>query len=312
MIMHPYRTDLNGRDVSDFQDPRGVRIFVEFANALRDRDDAYVEYVWQWKDDPDRLEPKQSYIKKFAPWGWILGTGLYLEDVQGEIRAMAARLVRVSVGITVLCALLLLFVAAQSMRLERRRAKAEDELRESHEKYRALVESATEGTLMVLDGRPAFANPTMLALLDVPENGLGLLDLDEILAADAAVPGPGAGRPERRGDRPQAPRRERRRRRPVLEPHLLRRAGRPRSRRPAASGGRAGPGFGRAARPGQGKPDRRPPGLPDVPPRTRRAARGPAGFLRYRRHRVPGRGADDRPGGSAPWWSRPRASRSAS
>jgi len=187
MIMHPYRTDLNGRDVSDFQDPRGVRIFVEFANALRDRDDAYVEYVWQWKDDPDRLEPKQSYIKKYAPWGWILGTGLYIEDVQAEIRAMAARLVRVSVGITVLCALLLLFVAAQSMRLERRRAKAEDELRESHEKYRALVESATEGTLMVLDGRPAFANPTMLALLDVPENGLGLLDLDEILAADAAV-----------------------------------------------------------------------------------------------------------------------------
>jgi signal-transduction protein with cAMP-binding, CBS, and nucleotidyltransferase domain/predicted metal-dependent phosphoesterase TrpH len=187
MIMHPYRTDLNGRDVSDFQDPRGVRIFVEFANALRDRDDAYVEYVWQWKDDPERLEPKQSYIKKYAPWGWILGTGLYIEDVQDEIRTMAARFVRVSVGIAVICALLLLFVAAQSMRLERRRAKAEDELRESHEKYRTLVESATEGTLMVLDGRPAFANPTMLALLDIPESGLGLLDLDEILASDAAV-----------------------------------------------------------------------------------------------------------------------------
>ena len=187
MIMHPYRTDLDGRDVSDFQDPRGVRIFVEFANILRDRDEAYVEYVWQWKDDPDRLEPKQSFIKKFAPWGWILGTGLYIEDVQGEIRAMAGRFIGVSIGITALCALLLLFVAAQSMRLERRRAKAEDELRESHEKYRTLVESATEGTLMVLEGRPAFANPTMLALLGVSENGLGLLDLDEILAADAAV-----------------------------------------------------------------------------------------------------------------------------
>ena len=183
MIMHPYRTDLNGRDVSDFQDPRGVRIFVEFANALRDRDDAYVEYVWQWKDNPDRLEPKQSYIKKFAPWGWILGTGLYLEDVHREIRAMAARFVRVSIGITVLCALLLLFVATQSMRIERRRAKAEDELRESHEKYRTLVESATEGTLMVLDGRPAFANPTMLDLLDVTEDELRLLDLVEVLPA---------------------------------------------------------------------------------------------------------------------------------
>ena len=198
MIMHPYRTDLNGRDVSDFQDPRGVRIFVEFANALRDRDDAYVEYVWQWKDDPERLEPKQSYIKKFAPWGWILGTGLYLEDVQREIRAMAARLVRVSIGITVLCAMLLLFVATQSMRIERRRAKAEDELRESHEKYRTLVESATEGTLMVLEGRPAFANPTMLDLLDVTEDELMLLDLAEVLPEGfaARIPGPSGVRAE--------------------------------------------------------------------------------------------------------------------
>jgi PAS domain S-box-containing protein len=198
MIMHPYRTDLNGRDVSDFQDPRGVRIFVEFANALRDQGDAYVEYVWQWKDDPDRLEPKQSYIKKFTPWGWILGTGLYLEDVQREIRAMAARLVQVSIGITALCALLLLFVAAQSMRIERRRAKAEDELRESHEKYRTLAESATEGTLMVLEGRPAFANPTMLDLLDVTEDELMLLDLAEVLPEGfaARIPGSEAARAE--------------------------------------------------------------------------------------------------------------------
>jgi len=198
MIMHPYRTDLNGRDVSDFQDPRGVRIFVEFANALRDRDDAYVEYVWQWKDDPDRLEPKQSYIKKFAPWGWILGTGLYLEDVQREIQAMAARFVRVSVAIAAACALLLLFVATQSMRIERRRAKAEDELRESHEKYRTLVETSTEGTMMVLEGRPAFANPTMLDLLDVTEDELGLLDLAEVLPgmAPARLEGAGSSGPE--------------------------------------------------------------------------------------------------------------------
>jgi signal-transduction protein with cAMP-binding, CBS, and nucleotidyltransferase domain/predicted metal-dependent phosphoesterase TrpH len=181
MIMHPYRTDLNGRDVSDFQDPRGDRIFVEFANALRNRDDAYVEYVWQWKDDPDRLEPKQSYIKKFAPWGWILGTGIYLEDVRREIRVMAARIVRVSIGIAALLALLLLFIATQSMRIERRRAKAEGELRESHERYRTLVETSMEGTLMVLEGRPAYANPTMLDLLDVTEDELGLLDLAEVL-----------------------------------------------------------------------------------------------------------------------------------
>ncbi len=187
MIMHPYRPDLDGRDLSEFQDPRGVRIFVEFVRTLHDRADAYVEYVWQWKDNPDLLAPKQSYIKKFAPWGWIVGTGLYLDDVRAEIQAMASRLVRVSAGISALCALLLGFVALQSMRIERRRRKAEDELHESHWKYRTLAESATEGTLMILDGRPTFANPTLLEMLGYAEDELELIDLEDLFPPDSAA-----------------------------------------------------------------------------------------------------------------------------
>lgn len=191
MIMHPYRTDLNGQDLINFQDPRGVRIFVEFVNALKTRPDAYVEYVWQWKDDPDRLVPKQSYIKKFEPWGWIVGTGLYIEDVQREIRTIAGRLIQISAAISALCVLLLAFVAGQSLRAERRRLRAEADLRESHEKYRTLAESSTEGTLMILDKRPTFANPTMLDLLGYSANELGLLDLTDIFPEDLSVRGDG-------------------------------------------------------------------------------------------------------------------------
>ncbi|MCK7491956.1 MAG: cache domain-containing protein [Comamonadaceae bacterium] len=120
--MHPYRTDLNGQDVSDFQDPRGVRIFVEFANVLRDQRRGLRRIRLAVEGRSGRASmPKQSYIKKFAPWGWILGTGLYIEDVQrgdpGHGRAGSSASPPASPS---LCALLLLFVAAQSMRLERR------------------------------------------------------------------------------------------------------------------------------------------------------------------------------------------------
>ncbi len=81
MIMHPYRTDLNGQELLSFTDPRGVRIFVEFADLVRREGEGYIDYVWQWKDDPQRLEPKESYVKGFAPWGWIIGTGIYTDDV---------------------------------------------------------------------------------------------------------------------------------------------------------------------------------------------------------------------------------------
>jgi PAS domain S-box-containing protein len=187
MIMHPYRTDLNGEDLTGFQDPRGSRVFVEIVNALQDREEAYVEYVWQWKDNPDRLEPKQSFIKKFAPWGWIVGSGLYLDDVHREISRMTGRLIQISAGISALCALLLSFVAIQSRRIERRRQAAEEELQESHEKYRTLVESVSEGTLMILEGRPTFANPKMLDMLDYREDELGLLDLADIFPDDTAA-----------------------------------------------------------------------------------------------------------------------------
>ena len=96
MVMHPYRSDLNGKDVSEFTDPRGVAIFVEFARQVERAGEGYLNYVWQWKDDPTRLEPKESFVKGFSPWGWVIGTGIYTDDVRAEIDRLERNLVQVS------------------------------------------------------------------------------------------------------------------------------------------------------------------------------------------------------------------------
>jgi PAS domain S-box-containing protein len=184
MVMHPYRPDLDGRDLVGVTDPDGVRPFVEFARVARSAGRGYVNYVWQWKDDPDRLAPKESYVRAFEPWGWVIGTGIYVEDVGAEIEAITGRVVDLSVLITVLAALLLLVVAQQSLRSERRRNEAERELHLSHEKYRALVESASEGTLLIVDGRCTYANRTVLELLGYEAGEIALLDLHDLLAPD--------------------------------------------------------------------------------------------------------------------------------
>jgi len=85
MIMHPYRSDLDGKDLSDFKDPQGKALFVEFARVCREKGLGFVEYMWQWKDDKNRIVPKISYVQAFEPWGWIVGTGIYVNDVQEEI-----------------------------------------------------------------------------------------------------------------------------------------------------------------------------------------------------------------------------------
>jgi PAS domain S-box-containing protein len=192
MIMHPYRMDLNGTDLSDFKDVRGSRLFVEFVNVARDKKEGFVEYYWQWKDNPDRVAPKQSFVKRFEPWNWVVGTGIYLDDVNQEIKSMTRRLAQLCLGIAAVIVLLLAYITRESLALEKRRSKSEAELKDSHEKYAALVEATTEGTLMVLDERCAYSNATMAETLGYTEEDLSQLDFRNLFppAADEANSGP--------------------------------------------------------------------------------------------------------------------------
>jgi len=189
MVMHPYRSDLEGTDLSDFTDPDGVRPFVEFVAAVENESSGYVRYVWQWQDDPERLEAKESYVRRFSPWGWIIGTGLYVDDVQEEIDTITGRMVDASFVVTALATVLLLSVAYQSLKVERRRSEAERELRVSHERYQALVEASTSGTLLVADGRCTYANRALLEMLGYTAAELAFLDIHDVVLTDDHGPG---------------------------------------------------------------------------------------------------------------------------
>ncbi len=60
MVMHPYRADLEGKDLSDHKDPNGKHLFQEFAKVAKESGNGYVEYMWQWKDESKRIVPKLS------------------------------------------------------------------------------------------------------------------------------------------------------------------------------------------------------------------------------------------------------------
>ena len=85
MIMHPMNTALDGQNVSDIKDKRGTQIFVEFAKIAREKEQGFLNYFWQYKDDKNRVEEKLSYVKHFKDWGWVVGTGVYINDVEEQI-----------------------------------------------------------------------------------------------------------------------------------------------------------------------------------------------------------------------------------
>jgi PAS domain S-box-containing protein len=184
MIMHPYRSDLNGKDLEDFRDPRGVAIFVEFADLVRREGEGYIDYVWQWKDDPQRLEPKESFVKGFEPWDWIIGTGIYIDDVESEIARIETNLINTALVISGAVVLLLIFVLQQSLRIERERQEVLENFRDSTLRYQTLVEATTEGTLLIMDGRCRYANSTFLVMVGYTSSQLQFLDMVDLLPRD--------------------------------------------------------------------------------------------------------------------------------
>ena len=182
MIMHPFRNDLNGKDLTNFTDPHGKRLFVEFVVTVQKSEHGYVDYMWQWKDDSLRIVPKLSYVKIFKPWSWVIGTGVYIEDVKKEISSLTKRMIWISIGISILIAFLLLYLFKQSLNIELKRIQAENELHESKEKYRALVEAATEGLLMLIDGKISFSNKVISKMTGYETGELNDLSLNEIIS----------------------------------------------------------------------------------------------------------------------------------
>jgi methyl-accepting chemotaxis protein len=137
MIMHPIKPELDGKDLSGSQDPNGKKLFVEFVDVCRDKGEGFVDYMWPIPGQ-DAPVPKLSYVKLFEPWGWIVGTGIYLDDVEqavtskeAEIRAAVAAQRNSLVGILLaLLALTGTAVALISKRITRPIVTASDMLKD--------------------------------------------------------------------------------------------------------------------------------------------------------------------------------------
>ena len=80
MVMHPKKPSLNGKDLADFKDPDGKHLFVDFVDTVKRQGAGFVHYKWP-KPGFEKPVPKISYVKGFAPWGWVIGSGIYLDDV---------------------------------------------------------------------------------------------------------------------------------------------------------------------------------------------------------------------------------------
>lgn len=103
LLADPFRTDIVNTDVSEFRDAEGSAIFVDMANICSAQGEGFYSYMWQYKDQSGRVVPKLAYVKSFDPWGWIVGTGIYTEDVMAPINSQRSLMAWIGGGTAIFC-----------------------------------------------------------------------------------------------------------------------------------------------------------------------------------------------------------------
>ncbi|HRY29372.1 MAG TPA: methyl-accepting chemotaxis protein [Elusimicrobiota bacterium] len=113
MIVHPIKPELDGKDQTDYKDPNGKQLFVEFAKVCKQSGEGFVDYEWP-KPGFSKPQPKISYVKLFKEWDWIVGTGVYVDDMKAVIAKLQWYVVGIVVG-GLLIALLVSYIVGRKV-----------------------------------------------------------------------------------------------------------------------------------------------------------------------------------------------------
>jgi methyl-accepting chemotaxis protein len=109
MQAHAVAPHLVGEDQSEFEDVTGLRLFDAF-NKVIDENGSGPQIYHYNKPESEILEAKMGFVELFEPWGWVVGTGAYVSDIEVELNtmrlqalaALALSLAILAVGATVI------------------------------------------------------------------------------------------------------------------------------------------------------------------------------------------------------------------
>jgi len=101
MIMHPAKPEMDGQDIGGIKDPNGKQLFIDMVNLVKANGFGFVSYEWP-RPGSDKPVPKISFVKGYQPWGWVIGSGIYVDDIDEIVKGQIWKLLIVLLVTTLL------------------------------------------------------------------------------------------------------------------------------------------------------------------------------------------------------------------
>ncbi len=164
MIMHPYSPQLEGKSLREYKDPNGVFLFNEMVRVSRESGEGYVPYMWP-KPGIKEPQPKMSFVMAFKPWDWIVGTGVYIDDIDravalekaridNEIRAMIIRNIIICTVLVIIISMAAYLLVSRT--ITRRIYDLVNNLKSIETKGDFSVRTSIEGSDEIAESKKAF------------------------------------------------------------------------------------------------------------------------------------------------------------
>lgn len=141
MIMHPYVTEVVNSPIGSIE-TASMRRTKQVSELVLEKRNGFITYPWQWKDNPDIVAFKLSYVQLDPEWQWIVGTGMYINDIEEELAVLRRHVLVGTAAITILIGGLCAFVILQGIRLDRKQRQKERETSDTLLMLHSLIDNS--------------------------------------------------------------------------------------------------------------------------------------------------------------------------
>ena len=91
--------------------PKRENIFKVMLDVANKEEQGFVTYLWKKDSKSDKLDEKITYIKKFKEWGFILGSGIYIDDINKQFYENIVKAIAITLVILAIINFVLLFIS---------------------------------------------------------------------------------------------------------------------------------------------------------------------------------------------------------